>query len=956
MEELQLLQRRLEREQTARQQAEQILEKKALELHQVNQELIRLNESLEQKIADRTKALELSERRYRQIIESADDFIFRTDPKGYFTYINPVVIQKMGYPAEEVIGSHFTEYVLTGYEQEFMDLYINFRDTRQLNTYQELPVVSKNGDVIWIGQNVQIIIEHDEVKEVTGVARDISERKIAEDALQTTQLRLTSLITNLHSGILVEDEGRKVVLANNLFCKLLNIPSTPQALKGMDCKLSAIRTKHLFKNPDEFVQQIDKLLKERKRVVGEELHMASGKILERDYIPIWGGNRYMGHLWQYRDITEKYLAEEKLKQSEEKYRGIIENMQLGLLEVDNEQKILKVYDWFGDMTGYKAEELIGKNAEEVFLPQRITPKMVEENEKRKNGESGVYEIQMTKKDGSLIWVLISGAPIFDQQGKVTGSIGIHYDITDRKKLQHDLELAKQIAEEAELAEKQFLARMSHEIRTPLNAIIGMSHLLDDTKLSVEQQDYVESLKSSSDILQKLISDILDLSKITAGGLETHERPFDLPGAIKSLQKTFQLKMETSPVEILVEIDDRIQYLVIGDDLLLNQILLNLIGNAVKFTKTGTIAIKVKVIERVAETCTIEFTISDTGIGIAADRLDSIFENFKQADNKIRFQFGGTGLGLPIAKQLVELQGGEIKVYSTLGVGTDFTFRLKYQESQQLISDVAHQEAKVNDEVLGDCHILIAEDNFMNRKYVSSLFKKWGMRHQFAINGKEAVKKAIKEKFDLIFMDISMPEMDGYDATIQIRNTLNVNQNTPIVALTASAMINKKDKAFEVGMSDYLAKPFNPNQIKKIIQTYYEVETSSFSEDDTDLPFEFNKVLDVAHLDYLYKQDLNYASEMFKIFTSYTMREYAKFPKLFEEENLEGIYQLAHKIKPNFSLVGLTSLEKELLELENLAHAGTSIKELEALFIRIDEKVIIYKDLIEEELKKMKNRI
>lgn len=955
MDQLKLLQRRLEREQLARKRAEQILEAKALELHTVNKKLTSLNESLEQEVAERTKALKLSEMRYRQIVESADDFIFRTDAKGYFTYINPVVTQKMGYTAEEVLGSHFTEYVLKGYEEKFMELYINYRDTRQLNTYQELPIVSKEGDIIWVGQNVQIIVEQDEVKEVTGVARDISERKITENALQSTQLRLTSLITNLHSGVLVEDEYRKIVLANKLFCNLLKIPANPKELKGMDCRLSAVRSKHLFKEPNKFLARVDQLIKDRKRVVGEELYMADGKILERDYIPIWGENRYMGHLWQYRDITEKYVAEEKLKQSEEKYRGIIENMQLGLLEVDNQDTIIQVYDWFCDMTGYKAEELVGKNAEEVLLPAHEKGSLAREHQKRQKGKSGVYEIQIKKKDGSLMWVLISGAPIFDQQGKVTGSIGIHYDITDRKKLQHDLEQAKLIAEEAELAEKQFLARMSHEIRTPLNAIIGMSHLLDDTSLSIEQQDYVESLKSSSDILQKLISDILDLSKITAGGLEVHHRTFDLPGSVKSLQKTFQLKLEGSPVNIVAEIDDQIQNLIIGDDLLLNQILLNLIGNAVKFTREGTIAIKVKVLEKTDIDYAIEFVISDTGIGIAKDRLTSIFENFKQADNKIRFQFGGTGLGLPIAKQLVELQGGTIEVKSEKGKGTDFIFRLRYEKSNKLITDAAKENAEVHDVVLGDCHILVAEDNFMNRKYVSALFKKWEMKYQFAVNGKEAVEKASQEKYDLIFMDISMPEMNGYDATIQIRNTLNLNQHTPIVALTASAMLNKKDKAFEVGMSDYLAKPFNPNQLKKIIRNYCSLDKTTFSEEEAEPGFEFDEQLDKAHLEYLYKKDLDYASEMFEIFLSYTMQEYQKFQALFKDKDVATIYKLAHKIKPNFSLVGLTGIEAMMLELEKLAEQKTDMEALQAKFEAIDEAVKANQPLIEATLKNMQKQ-
>lgn len=952
MEDIELLKRRLERERAARKEAELILEEKAMELHKTNIELKQLNENLEQRIFQRTRELEQSEKRYRQIVEQAEDFIFRTDPKGYFTYANPVAYQKLGYTSKELIGSHFTEFVLPEYRDELMSLYIDRRENREINTYQELPIVSKNADIIWVGQNVQFILEDDEIKEVTGVARDISERKIAEDTLITTQLRFTSLITNLHSGVLVETEDRKVVLANRLFCKLLQIPMTPKELEGTDCNLSAIRSKHLFIKPNKFVLRVDELIKDKKVVVGEEIHMVNGKILERDYIPIWSKNKYMGHLWQYRDITEKYHAEEKLRKSEEKYRGIIENMELGLMEVDNNDVIVKAYNWFCDMTGYKEEEIVGKVARDVFIKDEFKGELIRQNKNREKGETGVYETQIKKKDGSLIWVLISGAPIIDDQGKVIGSIGIHYDITNRKNMEDDLEQAKQVAEEAELAEKQFLARMSHEIRTPLNAIIGMSHLMEDTPLNEEQRDYVDSLKSSSDILQKLISDILDLSKITAGGFEINERTFDLAGTIQSLQKTFQLKVTGTPVEIVAEIDEGIKNMLIGDDLLLNQILLNLVGNAVKFTEEGEVKIKVQKLKSEIGKCKVQFTVSDTGIGISPDRIEAIFENFKQANNEIRFQFGGTGLGLPIAKELVELQGGKISVKSELGKGTDFVFSINYKDSKVLISEVAH---KPNDILnLDVAKVLVAEDNYMNRKYIDALFKKWNLKYEFAVNGRKAVEAAAKEKFDIILMDISMPEMNGYDSTIQIRNTANPNKDTPIIALTASAMISKKDKAYEVGMSDYLAKPFKPEQLKGIIQKYnqrIELKTDIEKEESTD--FKFNKALNIPHLEYLYKNDLNYAFEIFNLFIDYTLIEYKKLRPLLEQRKIETLQHLAHKIKPNFSLVGLTDIEKQMLQLEKLAEAKGAIPELEALLDSLDEQVRNNRPIIESELDKMK---
>ena len=377
---------------------------------------------------------------------------------------------------------------------------------------------------------------------------------------------------------------------------------------------------------------------------------------------------------------------------------------------------------------------------------------------------------------------------------------------------------------------------------------------------------------------------------------------------------------------------------------------------VKFTEQGEIRLKVEQQKSVEEKVELKFTVSDTGIGISPDRIDAIFENFKQADNEIRFQFGGTGLGLAIAKQLVELQGGQIFVSSVEGQGTDFVFKIIYEDSGQLITEVSRKETEKID--LNIANVLVAEDNFMNRKYVAALFAKWGLKYEFAVNGRKAVEAASREKFDLILMDISMPEMNGYDATIQIRNTANPNQNTPIIALTASAMISKKDKAYEVGMSDYLAKPFRPKQLKSLIHKFNRKDDSSIDIDEAveEEGFKHNEVLNTKHLEYLYKGDLDYASEMFEIFISYTMEEYKKLRPLLEEKEIEKLQHLAHKIKPNFSLVGLTEVEKLMLELEKNAEAKISIAELDLLLLKIDEQVKLYQPIIVAELEKMKTLI
>lgn len=822
--------RRWLREKRARESAEAILEQKATELYEANEKLRMLNESLEQEIETRTRALRETEVRYQQMVESAVDVLFRTDKQGLFTYVNPIGIEKFEYTMEEIIGMPFIYLVHPDSQQEVIEYYSRIIAEQQERSYMEFKAVTKSGKMVWIGQNVQIFFnEQGEIEQLVAVARDRTIRKKIEDDLATTQLRLSTLITNLQAGILVENEQRHIALVNQTFCDIFSVPVPPDTLIGTDCSQSAEQSKMLFKNPDQFVARIEELLKDRAQAVNEHLEMADGRHLERDYIPIYSGDTYLWHLWRYNDITERYETQELIRRSEEKYRGIMENMELGLLEVDNDERIVKVYDYFCKMVGYSAEELIGKQANLIFLPPNYQELMALHQSRRKYGESSTYEMPMLKKDGSIIWVLISGGPIYNHLGEIIGSIGIHYDITNRKNLEDELAEAKTTAEEAQIAEKEFLANMSHEIRTPLNAIIGMSSLLYDTHPSAEQKEYIDILKTSANFLLSLISDLLDMAKIEAGRIEVNARPFDLKGTLRTLQRTFQLQLEGRPVEVEASVDSTIPTTVVGDETLLNQILMNLLGNADKFTKEGTIGVRARVARRQKSKVTIEFQIFDTGIGISEENLGLIFQKFKQVHAPQKQKHKGTGLGLAIVKELIRLQEGAISVESEENKGTTFTFTLDYEVPKaqgvplsgknspptQILSD---------NKTLAGRRILVVEDNLMNQKYISTLLKKWSIDFEIANNGQFGVDKANERLYEIILMDLQMPIMDGVEATINIRNTNNLNRNTPIVALTASAMVDQKEKALKAGMNDFLTKPFTPIQLEEKIKKILHVTT------------------------------------------------------------------------------------------------------------------------------------
>ncbi len=922
MEEIAILKRRIEREQKARKEAEEILEAKAFELYEANRQLRDLNENLENQIKIGVSELQKTEKRYQDLIESVQDIIYKISPEGFFTFVNPVVEQRLGFSESEIIGRHFSELVLPEYRENLVLFYRGMLQQRHESTYNEFPVKAKNGKTVWIGQTVRLIEVDNQITEMVAVARDVTDRKNTEDSLRTTQTRLSTLITNLQKGVLVEDENRRIILVNQLFCEIFGIPAKPEALVGIDCSQSAEQSKHLFNNPEEFVARIDEILVRQQIAVEETLTMIDGRVLQRDYIPIFLEGHYRGHLWEYADITEQHRSQELIRKSEEKYRGIMDNMELGLMEVDNDQKIIRAYDRFCKMIGYTEEELVGKIAPELFLPKEFNEVLDIQQQKRSKGDASSYELQLIKKDGSRLWVIVSGAPIMDENGEVVGSLGIHYDITERKQLEQELELARQIAEDARQAEKQFLANMSHEIRTPLNAIIGMTHLLFDTRPDKQQYEYLDILKTSADFLLSLISDLLDMAKIEAGRIEVQKHPFDLVGLLRTNQRVFQIKLEGRPIELNLMVDAKISGNYIGDDLILNQILMNLIGNSEKFTEEGSIDITAKIKKQEDEITWIEFKITDTGSGIPQEKLELIFQKFKQI-NAEGHKHKGTGLGLAITKQLIELQGGTITVKSEEGEGTTFTFLLPFQKSDTEVVVNTHEIQLAPSSVEG-CKVLVAEDNIMNQKYISSLLSKWKIDFTIASDGRKAIEQAQRQAFDIILMDIQMPNTDGYEATIAIRNTKNPNQKTPIVALTASAMLDQKSKALSAGMNDFITKPFTPNILLNTIQTYLKLSKTNHL---MSYHHTFNALLDQERLIELYADDKEYAADMFQTFLNEVLPDFLQFDHLIEQQDWDGLGIHAHKLKPTLGMVGLSKLEEQMHEIEKLAKTNQNTESL-----------------------------
>jgi PAS domain S-box-containing protein len=657
-----------------------------------------------------------------------------------------------------------------------------------------------------------------------------------------------------------------------------------------------------------------------------------------------------------KDITEKRRIETVLKKIDKereetqfRLQSILDNTPLIIFIKDLGGRYLLANKSYREAFNFTSDNIIGNTDFELAEEEDATRyKEIDEYVIR---EQKNVEIEETvQQDGVTKNLLIVKFPLFDKDNNLYGIGGIASDITERYLYGMHLIEAKSKAETAEQLQEQFLANMSHEIRTPMNGIIGMTNILMSTPLNEEQRDFVNVIKKSSDSLLVLMNDILDLSKIKAGKLRIEKIDFRLRETLEQTINTFRALIKEKGITLRVSVDLDVPDSLTGDPHRLNQILNNLLSNAIKFTSKGEINVEIKADKNYTDEVALTFAVTDTGIGIPQEKLDYIFESFSQAESGTSRKFGGSGLGLAITKKLIEMQDGSIKVSSQPGKGTTFTFTIHYDVATRTVEKkfAAITQENLNQEGLNGKRVLVVEDNEANQKVIFHILQKAGIETDLADNGKIAIQ-LLEEGFeyDLIIMDLQMPEMDGFETTIHIRQNLKLNM--PIIAMTASALRNEKIKCMDLGMNEYLNKPFVPADLFRQLRRFLlKKEPEEQVEDRVEIELtESKKYYSLSHLIEL--DDVDCLCEVLELYLETTPDTMAEINIAIRGENWDEVYKKSHKIKSSIGILQMAKMMSLISKIESDAKERKNLDQIPLNFEKAASLLDIINPMIEKEL-------
>lgn len=725
------------------------------------------------------------------------------DRSGAILFINEAVTPMLGYSVDELIGESIWNYcyrddidrIVNGIEQGLKSKNKHFN--------VDFRLVSKAGQIKWVSWGMVA-----KENKWYCYGRDITEKKLVENELT----KLSFVASKVNNGVVINDANNNVTWVNDAFEKITGFNLADVKGKPLGDLISGPKTDWAkIENARKLTQQkqsftVD-ILAYRKDKQPIWLSIYNTVVLDKD-------GKVETEVEIIIDITEKKNAEEELNV----LSLVASKTNTGVAITNKNGEITWVNAALEELVGYTLAELQGKMLGNVLSNVETDKELIAKaRENAKNKQAYQIEVLAFKKDKTKVWLSVANTPIIDKDGNLERQVELIYDITQRKQVEKEMIEAREQALQLSEAKEMFLSVMSHEIRTPLNAVIGMTHLLLENDPKDSQIDDLNILKFSGENLLNIINDILDFTKIETGNLQLEAVPFDLHSLCIDIINSLQVNANKRGNQLVLAYDSEIPSKLIGDKTRLYQIIVNLLGNAIKFTNNGLINLNVKLDKSNNDGSVVFFEIKDNGIGIPKDKLSYIFETFTQARSDISRKYGGTGLGLAITKKLLKLYQSEILVDSIEGEGTSFSFAIHFNKLQS--SFIVSEKMPLPKFFTGK-RILVVDDNEVNILIARRFLSKWGLELDFAYNGEEAINKIVNHTYDLVFMDIRMPGIDGFDATKIIREIPgDYYKKVPIIALTASTLNDEVTKFKESGMNGHILKPFNPEEIKKVLADF-----------------------------------------------------------------------------------------------------------------------------------------
>ncbi len=869
---------------------------------------------------------------HRMLLANQGEGIGIVDLQDRFVFVNPAAEKIFGLPEAGLVGRSLAEFLDESGLQAVASE--NQRRKRGATSRYELKIVRPDGQPRWI--SVTAVPRRDEQHQVIGVYgifRDVTDQLRFELTLRESEETLRAIIESTADGILVVDRDWRLIHANQRLADMWDAPAKwMEPAAGEQLILHAARQ---VKNPAAFLRQ----LRSTASVPGESvdsLEFLDGRVFEVYSRPLARGQEAVGRVWSFRDITELKRAEEAARREYAKVAAMISGMDEGILFVDGSDRIVEVNDYFCRIMHLEQEQLLGMPIS-AFSSHEIMGVLIECSQQIQRGD--LIGTVVRQRPLGPAEVLLRIQPI-DQDGRYDGVLLNVINVTE-------LVRARREAEQANIAKGEFLANMSHEIRTPLNGVIGITELALRSELSEELADQLHMIKSSADALMTLVNDVLDFSKVEAGKVELRLVEFSLAALLAEAVEVLTLKAREKGLDLSVRIAPGVPGRLVGDSMRLRQVLVNLIGNAVKFTEVGQIVLGVGVVDGNQDEVSLRFSVADSGIGIPAERHDAIFDAFAQADGSTTRRFGGTGLGLAISTRLVELMGGRLRVDSQVGRGSTFWFVARFPRGASLAAEDADahwarpdtkSKLKPIERSSKGLTVLIAEDNPINQRVAVSMLEQRGHQVVVVDNGLAAVEATAIQHFDAVLMDVQMPRLDGLEAVRRIRaREKNTGGALRIVAMTAHAMPGDRARCLEAGMDGYLAKPFRPDDL------YAAVELGGGAGPpapygpavEASLPQESNAgVLNRDELVSRTRGDNQLVRELVRIFRATAPQLIEQMRTCLGKDDSDGLFRAAHSLKGAASMMAAVGVQGAAYRVEmigrqgRLAEAGPAIDELE----------------------------